>query len=349
MVRQEQRRYPRRAKSIRFAFTHHGDSHRAVTTSVSLSGAFARASIVPEDGTTLVLEELYAPTSQPLYVKAEVMWGHSLPTLVDPDTGFGLRFVEVYTQGDPHNIEEFLRVLDPSCTQSLDDINFEERSQGVVAAYTFDHSDAEAQLDPEGTSEDEAIDLAQELDRLDEEFRIQSEPALATAAEKKPSGDADDDIEDAATIKGLRRPRAGKRSVTGLFTAIFSRGRVTTQTVDRKRRAADRLLDPLHRPVVQVTWGDQETNGFVARITETVAVIAVGDEGPKRGDVVTIAPRGVSSGIARLRISGLVAGESTDDDDDAPRHITISFGRIDENGRAGRFLDYLRIVNGPES
>src|SRR5262245_16672023 len=112
--RTEKRRFPRRAKSIRFRFEHAGDQHRAVTTFVSLSGAYLKASYVPKPGTLLTLVERFNSEGVEISLRGEVMWAQDEPTLERPETGFGIRFIELATRADPGHLEDFLKALDPT-------------------------------------------------------------------------------------------------------------------------------------------------------------------------------------------------------------------------------------------
>ncbi|TNF32854.1 MAG: hypothetical protein EP329_09140, partial [Deltaproteobacteria bacterium] len=189
-MRRERRQHARRAKSIRLRFDADGEEHRAVTATVSPTGAFVKASYIPERGATVTFREVYNHHAR-IFLRGEVSWVLATPTLDRPDTGFGLRLIEVFTQDDPGALEEFLRYFDPALATPID-IQYEERPNGVCAVYRFEAREvqepAEAQPVAEAPEDDDleelaTVDLANELARLDrEQARSAPPPPRAPAA-----------------------------------------------------------------------------------------------------------------------------------------------------------------------
>ena len=66
---------------------------------MSRSGAFLKCAYVPRPGQVITLRELYAHGGARVFLRAEVVWVIDEPTLQRPFTGFGVRFIELLTQG----------------------------------------------------------------------------------------------------------------------------------------------------------------------------------------------------------------------------------------------------------
>jgi hypothetical protein len=216
---QERRLAIRRPKQIRFRFTALANEHRAVTTTVSRIGAFAKASYVPGVGTTVTLEEVYGRGTARLWLRAEVTQAVETPTLEQSETGFGMRFIEAYTQDDPLALEEFIRYLDPAMTE-MPSVTFEERKDGIFSVHRFEYVDdpemmaSATEAPPEPAEELFELDLTAELDRLEREAR----PIKVDTPVSAPPSEAP-----AAAELAPRKERSRRRSVTGIFTALFQR------------------------------------------------------------------------------------------------------------------------------
>ncbi len=376
--RTDKRRYTRRAKSIRFRFDHAGDQHRAVSTVVSLGGAFLRASHIPKSGTVLNLLERFNPDGVDIAIRCEVVWLQDVPTLERPDTGFGVRFVEAVTRADPSNLEDFLRGLDPTLTSF--DISFEERANGAFAVYRFPAVD----IDPSIFRDDEhgfadldepaIIDLDRELERLGrEERRIEEEsrpgswsspafapPVPSASSPRLPVGPQTDSqtspLPNAAPATAADRSRK-KRRVTGIFTALFNRGAKpaeTAPTVDPTSSPASRIPDE-QRPKVQITCAGQSVVGHLESLSRQGATLWTTDMTPDEGMTILLRPVGAPPTIEPLAIVATVGAVAAAPDREGPTGnrgpgvtwMSVTFIRVEEQGRPGRFQDYLRLVNGP--
>jgi hypothetical protein len=384
--RTDNRRYTRRAKSIRFRFDHAGDQHRAVSTVVSLGGAFLRASHIPKSGTVLNLLERFNPDGVDIAIRCEVVWLQDEPSLERPDTGFGVRFVEAVTRADPSNLEDFLRGLDPTLTSF--DISFEERANGAFAVYRFPSVD----IDPSIFRDDEhgfadldepaIIDLDRELERLGrEERRIADEgsrpgswnspafpPPVPPASSPAAPVGARTDSQTSPLPTGSPAPAVAtaaergrkKRRVTGIFTALFSRGAKPAQApspaVDptSSTKHTSRIPDE-RRPKVQVTCAGQSIVGHLETLTREGATLWATDMRPDEGMTILLRPVGAPPTIEPLAIVATVASVSAAPDHHATHGsssanvtwLSVTFIRVEEQGRPGRFHDYLRLVNGP--
>lgn len=369
-TRPDKRRFPRRAKSIRFRFEQGGDEHYAVSTLVSLSGAFLKASHIPKKGTVLTLVERFNPDAIDLYLRGQVVWTLETPSLEHPDTGFGVRFIELATRADPAHIEEFLRALDPSSPEVRSpEIHFEERAQGAHAVYRF----ATGPIEPEAFAPEEpgfleqdepaVVDLDRELDRMTrEDARGQGapppptrEPAPRPVAEptpvRAPILPEPSRVEPAPVPNDVAsRQRSRRRSVTGIFTALFSRGKGGDLPVDRSDATpgfvdAGQRVNDARRPKVLLVWGSHSTVARLESLTRQGATLWTSDIAPTRGLEVEIHPVGTPPGLDLVihgRVESLqpptLAGVSW---------VQVAFSRIDERGKPGRFQDYLRLLNGP--
>lgn len=357
--RQDKRRYPRRAKSIRFRFEHDGDTHFAVSTSVSLSGAFLKAARVPRVGTVLVLEERFNPEGVAIAVRGEVVWAIDEPTLDRPDTGFGFRFFELFTRADPGLLEDFLRALDPAFRVATGgEITYEERASGVHAVFRFPYievdidqfaAEVDDRIEPE---EAHVIDLDRELERLSrEEARMGLEPPSLPAIPDSPPPAVMPPLPPSATDQ---RPRTRKRSVTGIFTALFGRGgKNEDQPVGAEATPAlgmddmsGLLVHDARRPKMLLSWGARSVVARIESLGRQAATLWTSDAAPEAGESITLRPVGTPPGLQQLAIHGVVKSRE-DRGKGALSWLSIDFTKVDEQGRVGRFQDYLRLVNGP--
>lgn len=352
--RVEKRRFPRRAKSIRFRFELAGEQHYAVTTFVSIAGAYMKASCVPRPGTLLTLYERFNADMIELALRGEVMWCQDEASLERPETGFGLRFIELATRADPGHLEDFLKALDPA--RPIGHIAFEERANGAHAVYRFPMIELERELYREEDSADlddlVALDLEREIDRLDEVAPVGAPPAIgaAPAPEPEPSAPARAAPEPRTAEPG--RPRARKRSVTGIFTALFSRGaRLEDVTVDQVNEptptiAEATLVHDQRRPRILVSWPGGESVARIESLGRQSATLWTHDAAPERGEEVTLKPIGAPSDLSELLIRARIV---THDErkKSGVTWLSLAFSRVDEQGRNGRFQEYLRHVNGP--
>ena len=87
--------------------------------------------------------------------------------------------------------------------------------------------------------------------------------------------------------------------------------------------------------------------GSIARIESLgrqSATLWTNDPVPERGEEVTLRPIGAPSDLAELAIRARIV---TRDDRRGVTWLSVAFVRVDEQGRNGRFQEYLRHVNGP--
>lgn len=366
--RTEKRRFPRRAKSIRFRFDHQGDQHRAVSTFVSRSGAFLKSSHVPRPGTLLTLVERFNAEGIDLSVRGEVMWTRDEPTLEQPDTGFGFRFIELATRADPSHLEEFLKALDPTAPTPV--IAFEERATGAHAVYRFPL----AELDPQAYREDEPgfleiddpviVDLDRELDRLSREERNRgpsapeaapSPPPLPPAAQGPPplpnTSAASPDARTESTEASGLRVRSRKRSVTGIFTALFSRGAKVMDDLSVEHAeptptiSEGTLIHDARRPKLLLSWPQGSVVARIESLGRQGAILWTNDAAPERGQEVKLEPVGTTPSFD-LAISARVLTRE-DRKKSGVSWLSLGFVKVDERGRVGRFQEYLRHINGP--
>jgi len=375
--RNDNRRYTRRAKSIRFRFDHAGDQHRAVSTIVSLGGAFLRASHIPKTGTILNLLERFNPDGVDMALRCEVVWLQHEPSLERPDTGFGVRFVEAITRADPSNLEDFLRGLDPTLTTF--DISFEERANGAFAVYRFPAADLDPTLfryDEHGFAdldEPAIIDLDRELERLGREeqrlsLNTSPPPEANTTTFPPPVPQAsspalpvgprtDSQTSPLPTAASADRGRK-KRRVTGIFTALFSRGAKPAETPvaaadpPPDQNQAARTFDE-RRPKVQVTWAGQSVVGRLESLSRQGATLWTTELRPDEGATLMLRPMAAPPHIEPLAIVGTVAnvdagGNMTSRDDTLNSNafwFSVTCARVEEQVRPGLLQDYLRLVN----
>jgi len=357
--RMEKRRFPRRAKSLRFRFEHAGDQHYAVTTFVSLSGAYMKASHVPRPGTLLTLVERFNADGVDLALRGEVMWTQDEATLERQETGFGLRFIELATRADPGHIEDFMKALDP--TRPVAEIEFDERSNGAHAVYRFPVTE----LDPEFYKEEEAgfaeldepivVDLDRELDRLDRLDERNRGPVSDLAPPPLPPDLGSSDPPEVPPPMPPRddpalRSRTRKRSVTGIFTALFSRGRVDDLAVDQVSEPTPTigeatLIHDSRRPKILLSWQGGSVVARIESLGRQSATLWTNDAAPEKGQEVTLKPVGVGPAFELAIQARILTRE--DRTRSGVSWLSLSFVRVDEHGRAGRFQEYLRYVNGP--
>lgn len=364
MSRRERRRAERRTRSIRLRFVADGEEHRAVTTSVSATGAFVKAAHVPQVGARLTLREVYNAAGSHLRLVGEVMWTLPEPALDRPDTGFGLRFIELATREDPAAIGDFVRYLDPTARAPVA-IDYEERAQGVFAVHRFDPSaeddvgalaGGEEALEPE-FEEVVTIDLARELDRLDREQArtettgVPARGAVAPPAPRPPPPAPPEAPE--------RRARTRRRTVTGIFTALFGRRRDQDEhTFDE---AGDRTppltgvggagrleVEPVHDAHLQrveVRWSRATHEAGVWALDRDRATLRGPAPIPAVGEVVAMTPREVEGPLAGLALRGRVAGHGAHDRGALEYTVALEH-EADARWRAD-FEAFLRLVNGP--
>jgi hypothetical protein len=351
--RSDKRRFPRRAKSIRFRFEHAGDQHFAVSTFVSLAGAYLKAAHVPRPGTLLSMTERFNADGVELCLRGEVMWVQDDATLERPETGFGLRFIELATRADPSYVEDFLKALDP--TRNITEIEFEERANGAHAVYRF----PVWELDPEAYREEEAgfgdfddpvaMDLDRELDRLGrEDARNSGGPVLDLAPPPLPPPPPQPEPSPAADTAA--RARSRKRSVTVIFTALFTRGRIDDLAVGEGVEATPAiaeatLIHDSRRPKILLSWQGGSVVARIESLGRESATLWTNDAAPERGQEVTLKPVGTGSAF-ELAIRARVLSRE-DRSRSGVSWLSIAFVKVDENGRSGRFQEYLRYVNGP--
>ncbi len=349
----DRRRFTRRIKSIRFRFTADGEERRAVTTTVGPGGAFLKASYIPRVGTTLTLHEVYNRGAPEILLRAEVRWTVTDPTLERPDTGFGVAFLELFTREDPSTLEDFLRYLAPDL--HTPDIQFEERSDGVYAVYRF-AGDASlplggAQLhEPESLDEEElpSVDLERELARLEREARGDGGDVSPTQG----SGP------EASEAPLRRRTRSRRRSVTGIFTALFSRRRGDHEPGfddgpdafltpagdhpgdDDRRRGAQ-------RPEVALSWNLGRARAHVDTLERAHALLrSHGPQLPAAGDRLRLTPIDAAADQTdELELCGVV--DQLEQDDGGGARFTVRFEDRMDPAREARFERWLRAVNGP--
>jgi len=360
LERQDKRRFPRRAKSIRFRFEHEGDVHFAVTTTVSLSGAFLKASHVPRPGTVLVLDERFNSDGVAISMRGEVVWVADRPSLERPDTGFGFRFFELFTKADPGLLEDFLRALDPAFRVATGgEIAYEERASGVHAVFRFPFVDAEPGAysdEPANTYEPDdphVVDLDRELERLSrEEARMgipplpppPPDPSPVLSSSPDPSGGGRPEL----------RPRSKKRSVTGIFTALFGGAKKSEdQPVGPEHTPAlgmddntGLLVHDARRPKMMLSWGTRSAVARIESLHRQNATLWTSDAAPDAGEAIVLRPVGTAAGLQLLAIHGVVKSRE-DRGKGGLSWLSVEFRRVDEQGRVGRFQDYLRLVNGP--
>lgn len=352
--RHDKRRFPRRAKSIRFRFEHEGDIHFAVSTSVSLSGAFLKAAHVPRPGTVIVMEERFDPDGVAISVRGEVVWVIDEPTLERPDTGFGFRFFELFTRADPGLLEDFLRALDPAFRVATGgEITYEERASGVHAVFRFPLAPVDTDGyggGQTGRSEPEdphVIDLDRELDRLRREERRLGKDYENDDPGPSPTPFAPPPLPDP-------RPRSRKRSVTGIFTALFGRGPKNDEPPVAPEMtpalgaddATGLLVHDARRPKMLITWGARTVVARIESLGRQAATLWTNEVAPDNGELVVLRPLGTPSGLQQLAIHGTVRSRE-DRGKAGVSWLSIDFKKVDEQGRVGRFQDYLRLVNGP--
>lgn len=326
--RADKRRFPRRAKSIRFRFDHADDRHFAVSTMVSIGGAYLKASHLPPVQTALTLVERFKADGGHVTIRCEVVWHQDRPTLERPETGFGVRFIEAVTRADPANLEEFLIGLDPNI--QAPHIALEERAQGVYSVYRFpSSSDRMDDDEPDFTSQDEPdiVDLAGELERLRRE----------EAGKRTTTPVAPPTTEPPALPQPMTRKR---RRITGLFTALFSRQREGDGESDNPAAGS-----PEDRRKVEVVWEDAIAMARIQTFDAAGATLWLDAVAPVAGTSAVVRPTSdVPPTMADLYLMAQVV--SREDRPDGVILLTLQFTRIDERGRAGRFADYLRYLGG---
>jgi hypothetical protein len=314
----DQRSRRRHARSIRFAFETGDEDHLAVTTIVSLGGAFLKASHIPRPGTLVNLIERFSPSGKPVTVRAEVVWTSSHPTLERPDTGFGVRFIEASTRADPSHLEEFLRILDPTYDGAL--ITFEERPLGAHVVYRFGDGDIEAADYAGDDSTTAGFD----------DHRGPLTPHHVEAALPLPPVPPEPSSD--------RSKRSGK-TVTGIFTSLFRRV---------GRRDAEPIAEPSRTPVVTspasprqvaLSWGATKLAGIVGSVGPHSARVSLEGPLPAVGTGVLLRPLGMPLALADLAISAVVAAR-----DGSTSSVSLTFLRTDDPKQRARILDYVELI-----
>jgi len=357
-MRRERRQHARRAKSIRLRFEADGEEHRAVTATVSPTGAFVKAAYVPPAGTTITFREVYNHGAR-IQLRGEVSWVLAEASLVQPDTGFGLRLIEVFTQDDPAALEEFLRYFDPDLPAPLD-IQFEERPSGVCAVYRFDER---AGNEPPGSSsrpneesengeleELATVDLSSELARLDRE-QARRAPTTAPKVESPPPSDE-------ATPKDAPPPkprdRSRRRMVTGIFTALFSRrreqadegfgpDRQSTPPIDER---PTRAVHDARLPRVTLLWDGGTLDAGVKTVGGELAVLRARGAGPPVEADVILSPVDGGDAVSGLELGGRVLSFAAGAGDRGDEY-TLLLDPPDGPTQAERLTAWLVHVNGP--
>lgn len=362
MSRRERRRAERRTRSVRLRFVTEGEEHRAVTTSVSATGAFVKAAHIPLVGARLTLREVYNAAGAHLRLVGEVMWTLPEPALDRPDTGFGLRFIELATREDPSAIEDFVRYLDPATPAPIP-VDYEERADGVFAVHRFDPSaDADVPEPSEHAAEPEfeevvTVDLARELDRLDRE---QARAETTAGDPRAPSSPAPPPAPEPPPEPPRPRERSRRRTVTGIFTALFGRRRDPDEsTFDHARDQtpplgdADRVpyrpaVEPIHDAHLQrvgVRWSGATHEAGVWALDRDRAILRGRAPLPPIGEIVGLIPREVDGPPAGLALRGRVVGHGPGDRDAVEYTVALEH-EADPRWRAD-FEAFLRLVNGP--
>lgn len=395
----DKRRYPRRAKSIRFRFEHDGDLHFGVTTGVSLAGAFVKASHVPGKGAVLVLEERFNPDGVTIALRGEVVWTLDAPTLERPDTGFGFRFSEAFTRADPGLLEDFLRALDPAFRAANGgEIAYEERATGVHAVFRFPTSAGpttpEDHVGPHEPDEPHVVDLARELERLSREearSRGTTGPTDRDAPPPRPRTAAEAPAPRQLETPGLAkdappapppeaRARTRKRSVTGIFTALFGRSSrdevpIGPEPTPARPLPAQPAAPPLpppplaptapisqptarprvapagpvdDRPQLVVSWSGKSVLSRVESLSKKAATIVTEGDCPAPGDTLALRPLGGAEALGELAIHGVVRARE-ERASDAPQRVFVDVKRVEEPARSGRFQDLVRLVKAATS
>jgi hypothetical protein len=360
MKQRDRRLHSRRAKSIRLRFHAEGEEHRAVTTTVSPGGAFVKAAFVPTPGTTVTFREVYNHGAR-IFLRGEVAWVLDEPTLDRPDVGFGLRFIELFTQDDPGTLEEFLRYLDPGLEPPID-IQYEERPSGVFAVYRFTGENADDEGDQEAadgarTAKDApggddledatTIDLANELARLEREQARTESPAAGSPA--APASEP-------APAAPRPRERSRRRMVTGIFTALFSRrrehaeegfepGRERSQTPPIGATDKPAVHDA-RLPRVTLGWDGDEIEAGVKTLGGELAVLRAKGPGPPVEAPVRITPLDGGDEVLGLSLRGRVLAYAAGDADRGDEY-TLLLDAPEGREQGQRLTAWLRHVNGP--
>lgn len=344
MTQTDRRRYVRRARSIRLRFELAGEEHRCVTTTVSPGGAQIKAAHVPERGAMVVFREVYNPGAPVIFIRGQVRWDSPVATLDHPETGFGIRFVEFFTREDPQALEDFLLYIDPDMP-SAPEIQFEERADGVYAVHRFRDERAAGgasdPLEPDlGPEELVSVDLEGELRRLAGD----DEPV------PPPADDAESDDPGARAPRG-QRPRSRRRTVTGIFTALFGRRRdadefdaALTPNPDGPGRSPAALRDA-HRPQVLLGWGEEAAQASVESLSRRRATLRVGGETPPDGAEIGVTPLGMGKDLAGFTMSGRVTRQVGGGAGGAV--IELELRAPADAHAAVAFESYLKAVNGP--
>ncbi len=321
----DQRSHRRRARSIRFAFETAEEDHFAVTTIVSLGGAFLKASHIPRPGTLLNLVERFSPSRHPVTLRVEVVWTSSHATLERPDTGFGVRFIEASTRADPSQLEDFLRILDPSFDGGL--LTFEERALGAHAVYRFVEGDINAS---DYTDDDSATagfdDHAPTPHVATPSLPWPSPPEPRSTAVAPPLDRAPD-----ATNRA-------RKSVTGIFTSLFRRvGRRDAEPQDTPSPTPPPAARTLSPREVQLSWGNLRSSGLVQSIGPQSASLSVDGPLPSIGTAILMRPLGMPLALADLAISAVVASRDG-------TTVALTLLRTDDPRQRARILDYVDLI-----
>lgn len=343
MTQTDRRRYVRRARSIRMRFELAGEEHRCVTTTVSPGGAQVKAAYIPERGAMVVFREVYNPGAPVIYIRGQVRWRSPPASLDQPDTGFGVRFVELFTRDDPQALEDFLLYIDPDMPRPPE-LAFEERTDGVYVVYRFPEeraAEAAALAEPElGEEELLAVDLEGELRRL----AAREERPAAAQGEGSPGGSG------APAPRG-QRPRSRRRTVTGIFTALFGKKReadefdaAATPSPEVPGPSRGALRDA-HRPQVLLGWGEEVSQASVESLSRRRASLRVSGPTPSDGVEIGVTPLDMGKELAGFTMSGRVTRQVGDGGGGVLLDLDL---RAPADAHAAvAFEAYLKAVNGP--
>ncbi|MGM0578752.1 MAG: PilZ domain-containing protein [Myxococcota bacterium] len=329
MTARKTRGAARRAKAIRFRFRAEGEDHRAVTVNVSATGAFLKASAVPQRGALVVLEELGQDRGRAVRLRGEVRWCIDRPTLDRPEPGFGLQFIAAWSpDGDEARLREFLGVLSP---ESEPEVVVRERDGVRVALHRFPPiDDGEEEQPSPGDAEQpafESIDLDTELRHLEEE--MEAPPRTRDAPLPLGGGDSDGSSPKTRPFDPLVRERlrrrvdTSRRGVARRVTEKPPTGDGGGLTAAMEAAARSPRSRPFTRPRVSTgRRGRADTQGGV---TPEEAGTAPGSsqaaQAPSRGEAEAEPAEERSSAErgAKRRITGLfnaIFGAGRDDEED---------------------------------
>ena len=216
-----------------------------MTVDLGPSGAYLKASYVPDVGEVVELRELQpGRRGADLRIRALVVWAASVASLARPETGFAVEFQEAWVAGNTLPLEELVATLAPGQPAPLRE---EERDGRRVAVHDFAAGRAASAARAALPDEPVVTDLAAELDRLEGEGAAErparrrglvSRVRVGTSRRGTDHVRADDVYAGEAGTEAASRavpgdattpageepaPRGHSRRVTGIFTALFAR------------------------------------------------------------------------------------------------------------------------------